>query len=123
MFFNRNHERRSTRALPNRMLERRSHLIRHIGWLPAQDWWDTSAKGKVTFPYWNLFWQYFLSIGPAPLPWREKVKCYIYLLPWFGKYHRRMAIDLIIALDTLLAPVLRTFHRDRVKQSIEESSL
>jgi hypothetical protein len=123
MFFNRNHERRSTRAVPTRMLERRLRLTNHIGWLPAKDWWDTSVKGRVTFPYWNMFWQYFRSIGPAPMVWSEKVKCYIYLLPWLGKYRRRMAIDLIIAMDTLLAPVFRAVYRPRIKQHMEGRSL
>jgi glycosyltransferase involved in cell wall biosynthesis len=110
--FNRAHARRSTRALPARMQEKRLRLTNHIGWLPAKDWWDTSAKGKITFPYWNMFRQYFTSIEPAPILWREKVKCYFYLLPWLGKYHRRMAVDLLIAADTLLAPILRTISPD-----------
>jgi glycosyltransferase involved in cell wall biosynthesis len=107
LLLNRAHARRSTKVIPTRMQEKRLRLTSHIGWLPAYDWWDTSAKGKVSFAYWNMFCQYFRSVAPAPIAWQEKLKCYLYLLPWLGKYHRRMGVDLLIAADTLLAPVLR----------------
>jgi glycosyltransferase involved in cell wall biosynthesis len=108
LLLNRAHGRRSTRVLPARMLEKRWRLTNHIGWLPPYEWWDTRAKGKITFPYWNLFREYLKSIGPATVPPMEKFKCYAYLLPWLGKYYRRMGIDLLIAADTLCAPLLRS---------------
>jgi len=107
LLYNRTHASRSTKAIPTRMKDKRLRLTHHIGWLPAYDWWDTSTKGKVTFAYWNMFRQYLSSIAAAPIPRHEKIKCYLYMLPWLGKYHRRMAVDLLIAADTMLAPLLQ----------------
>jgi glycosyltransferase involved in cell wall biosynthesis len=107
LMYNRTHDRRSTIVLPTRMQEKRLRITNHIGWRPAYDWWDTSYRGKVTFPYWNMFRQYVTSIAPAPIPRKDKVKCYLYMLPWLGKYQARMRVDLAVAADTLLAPILR----------------
>jgi len=113
LMYNRAHDRRSTRVLPTRMQEKRLRLTNHVGWRPAYDWWDTSTRGKVTFPYWNMFGQYVRSIGPAPIPRRDKLKCYLYMLPWLGKYHPRMRVDLAIAADTVLSPLLRALSPRR----------
>jgi glycosyltransferase involved in cell wall biosynthesis len=108
LLVNRSHGRRATRLIPARVGERRLHLTAHVGWRPPLEWWDTSLKGKLHFAYWNMFRQYFASIISAPIPTMEKLKCYIYLLPWLGKYCRRMGIDLLVAADTLCAPLLNS---------------
>jgi glycosyltransferase involved in cell wall biosynthesis len=113
LMYNRTHDNRSTRALTPRMREKRLRLTNHTGWQPAYDWWDTSNRGKISFAYWNMFRQYVQSIAPAPIPRGDKLKCYLYMLPWLGKYHPRMRADVAIAADTLLAPLLRALSPGR----------
>ena len=122
LFFNRDHKSRST-SRSTVTLEKRLRLTNHGGWLPRKSWWDTSAKDKVTFPYWRMFGEYVASIGPAPVAFGEKVKCYLCMLPWLGKYGKRMVVDVVIAMDTLLAPALRVMSRFTMKGNIEERSL
>jgi glycosyltransferase involved in cell wall biosynthesis len=107
LFFNRDHGMRSTQALPARLLENRRRLTKIVAWRPATDWWDTSKEGKPDLPYVTLFWQYFNSIAPAPISLAHRCACYAYLIPWLGKYGKRIGTDLIVAADLLAAPLLR----------------
>jgi glycosyltransferase involved in cell wall biosynthesis len=107
LFFNRDHGMRSTQALPERLLENRRRLTSIVAWRPASDWWDTSKKGKPDLPYVTMFREYFNSIAPAPISVAERCACYAYLIPWLGKYGKRIGTDLIVAADLLAAPLLR----------------
>jgi glycosyltransferase involved in cell wall biosynthesis len=54
-------------------------------------WFDTSAEGKLIFPYERQFWEYLLLIGRAPLPWLERLRCYLLMVRWLKQYGREAA--------------------------------
>ncbi|HWR21476.1 MAG TPA: glycosyltransferase family 2 protein [Verrucomicrobiae bacterium] len=45
-------------------------------------WWDPAMAGKITFPFWRIFREYFLAIRDAQLTRQERMRCYLYLLRW-----------------------------------------
>jgi glycosyltransferase involved in cell wall biosynthesis len=123
LFFNRDHGKRSTQALPARLLENRRRLAKVMAWRPASDWWDTSKKGKPDLPYVTLFWQYFKSIRAAPISLPGRLACYAYLLPWLGKYGKRIGIDAIVAADLLTAPLLRRLPKAETNEKVKRKAL
>jgi glycosyltransferase involved in cell wall biosynthesis len=54
-------------------------------------WFDTSAEGRLLFPYERQFWEYVLLIGRVPLPWRERLRCYLLMFRWLKQYGRETA--------------------------------
>lgn len=45
-------------------------------------WWDPTKAGKVVFPFWRTFREYYLAIGEARLIRHERACCYVHLLRW-----------------------------------------
>jgi hypothetical protein len=37
----------------------------------------------------------------------DRCACYAYMIPWLGKYGKRVGTDVIVAADLLAAPLLR----------------
>ena len=122
LFFNRDHPARSTRALPARLSENRRRLVRAVGPCLPKEWWDTSACGKISYAYWNMLAEYFRSVAPAPIGWIEKAACYAYVACWTLRYSQRMGLDLLLAADHFLAPILRLGVRPGRTSHVEQNS-
>lgn len=45
-------------------------------------WWDPTMAGKLVFPFWRTFQEYFLAIRDARLTRQERIWCYLHLLRW-----------------------------------------
>ena len=69
LFLSRSHSNQSMQTLPGHVKFGKSRLSRWLGTgpLPPPEWWDSSLKGKVTFPEWNLLKEYWVSVAQAPL--------------------------------------------------------
>jgi glycosyltransferase involved in cell wall biosynthesis len=67
-------------------------------------WFDPSLKGKFVFPYWMQFIDYLKTIWRVPLPWSEKIRCYAYMVRWFGDHAKNLAGDIILPIYVLLRP-------------------
>jgi hypothetical protein len=100
--------------LPSRLKDARGRalLSRHLGTgpLPPPEWWDASLKGKITFPEWRLFREYWRAATATPVDFSDRLKCYGILGAWLLLNVPKLARDVIIALEQLVTP---TFDRVR----------
>ena len=65
-------------------------------------WFNPALKGKIVFPYWMQFFDYLGTIRRVPIPFLEKIRCYGFMIRWFGKHARNLAGDIILALHAIL---------------------
>jgi glycosyltransferase involved in cell wall biosynthesis len=82
LFFYRNHPQQSWRAYPTRQA--------------VQAWYDPARARRLTMPHWRLLQEHVSSIGRAPLDWRERAWCYLYMVWWVRKRWKRLARNLIL---------------------------
>lgn len=84
LFFHREHSERSTRAEPS--LQQRAA------------WFDPTRKGKMTFPHWRIWLEYFASIRRVPLSAGQKFKCLFQTVRWLRWHYRDLWKDIAFCL-------------------------
>lgn len=105
LFLSREHEKRSVRQQPGRVVSGRSRLANYIGQgpVPPMEWWDPSKKNTITFPEWRIALEYWRSIHDAPISATEKIKCYLQMLRWLLPTGAlKLMRDLVIASEQLI---------------------
>jgi glycosyltransferase involved in cell wall biosynthesis len=88
--------------IPEALFFNRDHPRRH--W-PLWMWvaqFDTARVSQIPFPRWSLLGGYFKSIRRAPLPARERLRCYWLVCAWTPRNARGLAKDLVVAATILL---------------------
>ena len=60
-------------------------------------WFDPANEGKLIFPMWKLFGRYLSVIARAPVPWSERVRCYLTMIRWPMGRWRGLVRDLLFA--------------------------
>jgi len=90
LFFPRYHEKQSTEIARSRY-----HLY--------TAWFDPTKTGKITFPRWKIFFEYFKATWRAPISFSERGVCCFHLLNWLRKKRYRLREDLKIATKLVLA--------------------
>jgi glycosyltransferase involved in cell wall biosynthesis len=87
-------------------------------------WHDPKTLGKITFPYWRIYSEYFKTVNQVPLSWQERFECYRYLQelltleePQLWKLMRR---DVIIAAIQILT---NTYSRLNLARQSSHPSL
>jgi len=93
LFFHRVHPRQSTK----------------VDRLARFSWFDTSAAGRLHFPFCRQFREYIALIQRAPLSLHDKLRCFRYLVNWFWMKRRRLIDDLYLVFFryTLMPPLKR----------------
>jgi glycosyltransferase involved in cell wall biosynthesis len=86
LFFLRDHPERSVRALP-------AHHLR-------AGWFDPANVGRIVFPHWRIFLEYFKCVRRVSINSRQMACCYLHLVRWLATNLNwaRMLSDLIIAI-------------------------
>lgn len=75
----------------------------YLDWRSRMAWFDDKYVGKIVFPFWVQFFDYFVTIHRVPLPWSEKACCYKYMVgPWLRIYGKKMVKDLLVAIYFLM---------------------
>ncbi len=70
----------------------------YLDWRSRMAWFSPDFEGKIVFPFWTQFFDYFVTIHRVPLHWYDKFRCYLYMLgPWLWIYGKKMAKDLLVA--------------------------
>ena len=69
------------------------------GPLPPPEWWDGSLKGKITFPEWRLFREYWCSVTETQLSFAQKLLCRNVMATWLVLNVHKLARDVIVALE------------------------
>ncbi len=73
----------------------------YIDWRTRMAWFDSAYVGKIVFPWWEQFVDYFRTINRVPLPASDKVLCYLFMARWLLKNGPKMMKDLVVALAML----------------------
>lgn len=104
LFLSRSHASQSMQTLPSVQKTGRSKMSRWLGSgpLPPPEWWDESRRGKMNFPEWNLFKEYWVSVGPASLSGSERLRCYGTMMKWLMLNPHKLARDVIFSSETLI---------------------
>lgn len=91
--------------VPEALFLSRDHSERSVRRLPAlqgrQAWFDPGRSGAMVFPHWRSYLEFFKAVGQAPLSKRERVRCYLELVPWLWRSWNwvRMLLDLLVVID------------------------
>ena len=83
LFFNRDHQERSVRAIPIQL---------------RAGWFDTSKAGQISLPKWRIFFEYFKSVNHFSLNLYERACCYVHIGNWLRRYHVRLVKELIFTI-------------------------
>jgi glycosyltransferase involved in cell wall biosynthesis len=81
----------------------------YLDWRTRMAWFTSSFEGKIVFPNWMQFFDYFTTINRVSLPLYDKVRCYLHMLgPWLWNNFIYMAKDVFVAAQMFLhAPAWR----------------
>lgn len=62
-------------------------------------WFDETKRNQITFPHWLQFFHYLEIITKTPLPFNERLRCYLYMGRWLKDERRwgKMIRDVTIA--------------------------
>ena len=113
-FLSRSHPSQSMQQLPSRLKDARGRalLSRFLGTgpLPPPEWWDASLRGRITFPEWRVFREYWRAASDTPTDFSTRLKCYGVLGAWLLLNVPKLARDVIVAVEQCVTPVF-----DRVR--------
>ncbi len=87
LFFNRDHNQRYSRV---------------YDWLRAHKaavWYDSANAGKLIFPLWKQYAEYFHAINRPSLQWSDRMRCYLAMVGWLTRWRRLagLLLDLLFA--------------------------
>lgn len=72
-------------------------------WRTRMVWFNPGNTGKIVFPFWQQYFDYFATIRRVKLSRLIKLKCYMYMLgPWLFTFGKNMIKDLLIAVMMVL---------------------
>lgn len=99
LFFNRDHPRRSIQAQKNARQRGQTPLSRLIGGgpVPPPEWWDSSLKGKIVFPEWRLWREYFISPRLCGLGLQDRLACHAQLALFTFRHIPKLVRDVLLA--------------------------
>jgi glycosyltransferase involved in cell wall biosynthesis len=80
-FFPREHAAQSMKAMKDRYA--------------YSDWFDTKRTGRIIFPTWRMFWEYYRAIGGSPTTIWQRTMCEMYLMRSAFSYRRKFVRDLV----------------------------
>ncbi len=75
-------------------------------WQGRMAWFlpDLQLSGRPTFPVWQQFFDYFVTIHRVPLVRRDKALCYLSMAPWLYVNGRRLVKEVFVAGYLLVQP-------------------
>jgi len=98
LFFHHDHAQRVTRQFPSR--QQRMFKL------------HAERPPRFVLPHFRQFWEYLASIQRAPLPWGERLRCYLHMLGWIRDNSPRLWSDLRFIAWQLLQPLRRDNSSD-----------
>jgi glycosyltransferase involved in cell wall biosynthesis len=75
----------------------------YTDWRTRMAWFDEKFAGKIVFPNWLQYLDFFTTIGRVPLPAGKKITCYVCLLgPITLRHARYLVKDVLVMVQMLL---------------------
>lgn len=100
--------------IPEYLFFRRRHTLQSTAVYPGRHartvWCDPAKAGKIVFPYCREFVEFLFAINRVPLPWNERVSCYVGMIKWLKQNWKHLKADVITALGQMLSPLWRSFR-------------
>ena len=101
----------SAREHPNQSLQqttRRSRYLHFLGTgpIPPAEWWNKELLGKVTFPEWNLLYEYWRMLRDAKMSTRERAWCRFHVVVWAFRNAAKLFRDVAFAAEQTLLKLL-----------------
>jgi glycosyltransferase involved in cell wall biosynthesis len=108
LFFNRDHNDRSSRYLAKQAVRPGSRLARFLGGgpLPSAEWWDPRLKGQIVFPEWRVLREYTRAVQESCLPARQKRACYRAVACFGLRITPKLGRDAIISCEQMINALL-----------------
>ena len=69
----------------------------YTDWRARMVWFDPALEGKIMFPFWMQFGDYFETIRRAEVPASVKLRCRLYMGRWLAEHARNLTKDLLVA--------------------------
>ena len=86
--------------IPEPLFYKRHHSKNtYLDWRARMAWFNPAWKGKITFPNWLQFFNYFGAIRQAPIASHQKLFCYLTMLQWAVVHGKSMSKDVIVAVQ------------------------
>ena len=103
LFFSRRHSQQSMRVFGHSVGEGGNDYHAYA------EWFDPAHGGKLVFPQWRIFLEYYKTIWQPALAWPVRARAHLYLLWWAAKTRRHLWNDVRVAARAIL-------HRARQRQ-------
>ncbi len=78
-------------------------------WRARMVWYNPGTEGKIVFPNWQEFFNYFVAIDRARLSVRTKLRCQLVMGKWLLVHGKGLVKDVLVALYQLPQPRSRRF--------------
>lgn len=65
-------------------------------------WFDPAKKGRIVFPRWRVWFEYFRALQRVSLGGFERAACHIYLIEWLHLHWKGMLVDLVGGVNRFL---------------------
>lgn len=80
-------------------------------------WFDSANEGKLLFPHWRIFWEYFISVWQIKLTLHQRIYCYMSLFKQF------QGTEFLLIKDLLLILQMNRFWQKLPKSSIQKQKI
>jgi glycosyltransferase involved in cell wall biosynthesis len=75
----------------------------YIDWRTRMAWFSDQFIGKIVFPNWLQYFDFYTSISRVRLPLKDKIMCYLYLIgPITFRHFRYLVKDVLVMFYMLL---------------------
>ena len=98
LFFKRYHDQMSTQQ--------------YTDWRERMHWFGDVDSRAYAMPHWRQFIHYLQIITRTPLPFRERILCYLHMIKWLKRYHKWQSMlgDLVFSARYALHSVKPKRH-------------
>lgn len=103
--------------VPEPLFYKRFHARNlYVDWRTRMAWFDQKFFGKIVFPWWEQFIDYFQTIHRVSMPAKDKIMCFLFMGRWLLKNGKKMVKDIIVAI------IMKTHSEEWRKQQYEKTS-
>lgn len=89
--------------IPEPLFSKRHHAKNeYVDWRARMAWYNPGTEGKIVFPNWMQFFDYFVAIWKAPISIVDKILCHVIMVFWLFVHGGSMIKDLIVAVNMLV---------------------
>lgn len=66
-------------------------------------WFDPKLRNRMVFPKWRQMYELLVGVWTSPLPWSEKLNCYLQMVRWIKRGHKKLSGELVWAARQMVS--------------------